>query len=102
MAEMVRQVITEKGGAIPFSEYMDMALYMPAMGYYVAGQRRFGAQGDFITAPELGDIFGKCVARQIEEIFEGIGEGCEILEFGSGSGKLAATLIRELENAGAL
>lgn len=98
LAENIQQVIAKKGGAIPFSEYMDLALYAPAMGYYVAGQRRFGAEGDFVTAPELGDIFGKCLARQIVEIFEGIGDSCDILEFGAGSGKLAATLIKALEN----
>ena len=98
---MVQQLIAEKGGTIPFSEYMDLALYAPAMGYYVAGQRRFGAKGDFVTAPELGDVFGKCLARQIVQIFEAIDERCDILEFGAGSGKLAATLIKALENDGA-
>ena len=102
LVENIQQVIAKKGGVIPFSEYMDLALYAPAMGYYVAGQKRFGAEGDFITAPELGNIFGKCLARQIVEIFEGIGDGCDILEFGAGSGKLAATLIKELENVEAL
>jgi len=102
LAGMIQQLIAEKGGTIPFSEYMDLALYAPAMGYYVAGQRRFGAEGDFVTAPELGDVFGKCLARQIVQIFEAIDEGCDILEFGAGSGKLAATLIKALENDAAL
>ena len=79
-----------------------MALYTPAMGYYVAGQRRFGADGDFVTAPELGDVFGRCLARQVAEVFTAVDENCDVLEFGAGSGRLAVSLINELESLDAL
>ena len=75
---------------------MDLALYAPALGYYVAGQHRFGADGDFVTAPELGDVFGRCLAKQVAQVFQRIEGVCEILEYGAGSGKLAATLLEEL------
>ena len=93
----IQQRIAEKGGTIPFSEFMNLALYSPAMGYYVAGQRRFGAEGDFVTAPELGDVFGRCLARQIAQVLHGIDGESNVLEFGAGSGSLAASLIKELE-----
>ena len=97
LALQIQQVIAGKGGAIPFSKFMHLALYAPAMGYYTAGQRRFGAEGDFVTAPEMGDIFGQCLARQVAQVFEEIDEPCDILEFGAGSGRLAVSLVNELE-----
>lgn len=102
LVAQIKQVIAAKGGAIPFSEFMNLALYTPAMGYYVAGQRRFGAEGDFVTAPELGDVFGQCLARQLAQVFEEIDSPCDILEFGAGSGRLAVTLVNELERLAAL
>jgi SAM-dependent MidA family methyltransferase len=102
LAAQIKQLITEKGGAIPFSEFMNLALYAPAMGYYVAGQRRFGSEGDFVTAPELGDVFGRCLARQVEQVFKVIDGECDVLEFGAGSGRLAVSLIKELEHLDAL
>ena len=53
---------------MPFSEFMNLALYACAMGYYAASQHRFGAEGDFVTAPELGDVFGRCLARQVAQV----------------------------------
>ena len=44
--------ISANGGKIPFSQYMNMALYEPGLGYYSAGLRKFGHQGDFVTADE--------------------------------------------------
>ncbi len=102
LAAQIRQVIADKGHAIPFSEFMQLALYAPTMGYYAAGQRRFGAEGDFVTAPELGDVFGQCLARQLAQVFEEIDGPCDILEFGAGSGRLAVTLVNELERLAAL
>ncbi|HET7360133.1 MAG TPA: class I SAM-dependent methyltransferase, partial [Rhodanobacteraceae bacterium] len=52
-------------GPIPFSRFMERCLYAPGLGYYSAGQAKFGAAGDFVTAPELGDLFARCVARAL-------------------------------------
>lgn len=79
-------------GPMPFSGYMEMALYEPGLGYYSAGLHKFGADGDFVTAPELGTIFASCLARQIGEIINELG-ACDILEVGAGSGALAAKLL---------
>ena len=102
LAGEIHRLIEESSGAIPFSEFMKLALYTPTMGYYVAGQQRFGKEGDFITAPELGDVFGTCLARQVAEVFQGIGSECSILEFGAGSGRLAAVLLEQLADLDAL
>ncbi len=54
----------EAGGSISFAEYMQHALYAPGLGYYSAGARKFGAQGDFVTAPEVSPLFANVIARQ--------------------------------------
>lgn len=84
------------GKAISFSRFMELALYAPGIGYYSAGKHKLGEAGDFITAPELGNIFATCVARQCEQVLKAIGGG-DILEAGAGSGALAADLLVELE-----
>ncbi len=82
------------GGQIGFDEFMHMALYQPGLGYYVSGMRKFGEEGDFITAPEMGDLFGRCIARQCQQVLAITGG--DILEFGAGNGTLAAQILREL------
>ena len=56
-------------GAIRFDRYMELALYAPGLGYYSAGAVKFGAAGDFVTAPELGFVFARCLARAIAPTF---------------------------------
>ena len=57
--------IAAAGGWIPFARYMQLALHEPGIGYYASGARKFGAGGDFVTAPELGSLFGRTLARQL-------------------------------------
>ena len=92
LQERIRQEITTAGGWIPFARYMELALYAPGLGYYMAGQRRFGAAGDFITAPEMGSVFAAVLARSLTPYLGRDG----ILEFGAGSGALAAQLHTRL------
>jgi SAM-dependent MidA family methyltransferase len=82
-------------GMIPFSRYMEMALYEPGLGYYSAGLHKLGESGDFVTAPELGTLFAACVARQVAELADTLVD-YYILEAGAGSGRLAADLLKEL------
>lgn len=70
-----------------FARYMELVLYAPGLGYYSGGARKFGAEGDFITAPELGTLFGRTLARQLREL------PYPVLEFGAGSGALAEALL---------
>ncbi len=95
------QVITQNQGWIPFDRYMQMALYTPGQGYYSGNLAKFGAAGDFITAPEMGDLFATCLAAQAAEVLSNLGRG-SLLEFGAGSGALAAGLLNELEALDAL
>ena len=84
--------IEQQGGLIGFDEYMQLALYEPGLGYYSAATPKFGAQGDFVTAPEISSLFGFCLAQQAGAL---IAQGCnpQILEFGAGSGKLCAQIL---------
>ena len=69
--------IAAAGGWISFARYMHLALHEPGLGYYASGARKFGPGGDFVTAPELGSLFGRTLARQL-------GEFDRILEIGGG------------------
>jgi SAM-dependent MidA family methyltransferase len=89
--ERIRAEIAGAGGWISFARYMELALHAPGLGYYSRGARQFGAEGDFVTAPELGTLFGRTLARQLKEL-----EG-PILELGAGSGALADSLLKELD-----
>ena len=95
VVERVQTEIEGRGGVLPFDRYMDLVLYEPGLGYYASGTRKFGRQGDFVTAPELGSLYGRCVARQVAQILAQL-DGGSLLEFGAGSGVLAATVLAEL------
>lgn len=84
-----------RDGMMPFSRFMDRALYEPGLGYYSAGLHKLGASGDFVTAPELGSLFAGCLARQVAEAADELG-AFDILEIGAGSGRLAADLLQAL------
>jgi SAM-dependent MidA family methyltransferase len=85
----LRDEIRAQQGWISFARYMELVLYEPGLGYYAGGARKFGASGDFVTAPELGSLFGRTFARQLKAL------AYPVLEFGAGSGALAATLLSE-------
>ena len=93
----IRAAITTAGGWIPFSRYMELALYAPGLGYYSAGARKLGAEGDFTTAPEMSPLFGQVLAQQVRDLFVEEGLPRAILEVGAGSGSLAASLLEELD-----
>jgi SAM-dependent MidA family methyltransferase len=101
LAGLIRREIVAGGGAMPFSRYMELCLYSPGLGYYSAGSQKFGAAGDFVTAPEISTLFGRCLARTCNGVLAELGRG-DILEFGAGTGTLAATLLAELERLGRL
>ena len=77
---------------------MELALYTPGLGYYSGGAAKFGAAGDFVTAPEISRLFGRTLARQVAEVMHA--SCAHITEFGAGSGALAATLLAELDALG--
>jgi SAM-dependent MidA family methyltransferase len=93
----LREEIAASGGAISITRFMEVALYAPGLGYYNAGKYKFGDKGDFITAPEMGPLFARCLARPCRSLLKELGGG-NILEVGAGSGALAADLLLELES----
>jgi len=93
--------IASQGGWIPFSRYMELALYEPGMGYYSAGAHKLGSGGDFTTAPELSPLFGAAICSTLIPILEGLqaqGLPTQILEFGAGTGKLASSILTRLQD----
>ena len=96
LATVIRARI-EQNGSISISEDMEMALDEPGLGDYSAGLQKFGEGGDFITAPQLGDVFARCLAKQVGQISKELGE-YEIIEAGAGSGVLAADLLNALQD----
>ncbi|WP_228482014.1 SAM-dependent methyltransferase [Lysobacter sp. H21R4] len=99
---VIEQQIADNGGAIPFSRFMELALYAPGLGYYSAGASKFGAEGDFITAPELGPIFAACVAESIAPVIQQCGPEARILELGGGTGAFAEVALKRLMELDAL
>ena len=93
LEDIISQSIHENGKPIGFDVFMNFALYSPGLGYYRSSANIFGHQGDFITAPETSDLFGYSVANQCAQIING---GGDILEFGAGTGILAAQVLFKL------
>lgn len=87
--------IVEQAAPMSFARYMELCLYAPGLGYYVAGMPKFGHGGDFVTAPELGPLFGRCMARQCAEVLRLL-DGGDVLELGAGTGKLAVNVLQHL------
>lgn len=95
VAGHIRQQALACGGWISFERFMELALYSPGLGYYMAGASKLGPGGDFTTAPEISRLFGSCIARQCAQVLEALDTGA-ILEIGAGSGRLAADVLRRL------
>ena len=81
-------------GVMSFARFMELALYAPGLGYYSGGAAKLGQAGDFTTAPEISPLFGAALARVAAAIIAQ--SEPNILEFGAGTGKLAADVLRAL------
>ncbi|MDQ0143797.1 class I SAM-dependent methyltransferase [Cupriavidus necator] len=104
LAARIGESIDAAGGWIGFDRYMALALYAPGLGYYSGGSAKFGRDArdgsDFITAPELSPFFARTLARQFAPL---LAQGMpRLLEFGAGTGRLAADLLLGLEQEGQL
>ncbi len=99
---LIHQQIVDNGGAIPFSRFMELALYAPGLGYYSAGASKFGEEGDFITAPELGPIFAACIAESLAPVIKQCGPHARVLELGGGTGAFAEVALKRLMELDAL
>ena len=99
LLERIAAEVRAAGGWLSFERFMALALYAPGLGYYSAGSVKLGAGGDFVTAPEVSDLFSRCVAAQCAEL---LAPGGEILELGAGTGRMAEVVLRELGARGQL
>jgi len=101
ITRLINREMSQSDGAMPFDRYMELSLYAPGLGYYQNAGYKIGASGDFTTAPEISPYFNRCLARQCAQVLEALGQG-GILEFGAGSGVMAADILAELEVMGCL
>jgi SAM-dependent MidA family methyltransferase len=101
MVRLLAGEMADAGGAISFSRYMELALYAPGLGYYVAGASKFGVGGDFVTAPEISPLFGAALAMPCAQVLAELANAA-ILEFGAGTGRMAAQVLARLEAIGQL
>lgn len=99
LTDLIRSEIAAANGWISFARFMELALYAPGLGYYSNGARKFGAAGDFVTAPELGSLFAACIARQLQAWLPTLPD---VLEIGPGSGQLSFDLLTLLADSGLL
>jgi SAM-dependent MidA family methyltransferase len=96
---LLLEQIRAAGGWLSFEDWMRTALYAPGLGYYSAGSVKLHREGDFTTAPETSPLFGQCLARQVAQVLQASASPV-VLEFGAGSGALAAALIPALQALG--
>lgn len=94
LIEFIQQNIQQAGGWIDFAQFMQSALYATGLGYYSAGSQKFGAGGDFVTAPEISPLFAQTLSHQIAQVLQITGGN--ILELGAGTGKLATDILLTL------
>ena len=100
VAALIRTELAAAGGWLSFERFMELALYAPGLGYYSAGSWKLGSGGDFVTAPEVSELFGRCVAAQCAQVLRATGG--QILELGAGTGALAAAILGALDAEGVL
>jgi len=92
VADTIRARIRREG-PIPFDTFMELALYDADGGFFATGG---AARRDFITSPEVGSLFGACVAHAIDEQWHALGspDPFLVVEAGAGSGVLARDVLR--------
>ncbi len=105
LSNLIDDVVKKSENGLLFSDYMNLALYSPKLGYYTGGSMKFGSKGDFITAPEISPYFGASIAQTISPVIQHFRNGrhiAKILEFGAGSGALASSILLELHQLNTL
>lgn len=82
-------------GPIPFDVFMELALYGDG-GFFTSGRGAGRAGRDFVTSPEVGALFGACVARALDRGWEALDrpDPFLVVEAGAGTGRLARDVLR--------
>ncbi|MDQ3554935.1 MAG: SAM-dependent methyltransferase [Chloroflexota bacterium] len=100
--ELVERIRSEIEAApeqrITFARFMDVVLTEPGLGYYATSERRPTREGDFLTAPELHPFFGRCIGRQLDEVWQRLErpDPFTVLEYGAGRGMLHDSVLAGL------
>jgi len=97
LSRRIGKKIDADGGKISFADFMQAALYTPKLGYYMNDAAKFGPDGDFVTAPGISPLFSQCIATQCAQIFAQLNTRMSIIEFGAGTGIMAADILLYLE-----
>jgi NADH dehydrogenase [ubiquinone] 1 alpha subcomplex assembly factor 7 len=93
LEQLIRERIAA-AGALSVADYMALCLGHPEHGYY-ATRDPLGARGDFVTAPEISQLFGEMIGGWIAAVWDGLGRPEAVLaEFGPGRGTLMADALR--------
>ncbi|MDF1580811.1 MAG: SAM-dependent methyltransferase [Desulfuromonadales bacterium] len=88
----------ESTGGLDFATYMELCLYHPEHGYYMAARDRIGKQGDFFTSSSVHSLFGRLLARQLKQMWDVLGGGAfTIAEQGAGEGHLALDILTAIK-----
>lgn len=97
--EWIEAILSERGGAVSFRDFMELALYHPAHGYYRAGPVRFGRDGDFLTAPTASPWYARTLAHLVTRLVVGR-EPWTVVDLAAGDGSLLADLAAALADSG--
>ena len=91
--ELLRTIAA--GGPLALDRYMALCLGHPRHGYYMT-REPFGSAGDFVTAPEITQMFGEMIGIWCAHVFELMGSPAafEVIELGPGRGTLMADVLR--------
>jgi SAM-dependent MidA family methyltransferase len=89
------QALIAERGSVRFRDFMELALYHPAHGYYGAGRARLGRAGDYFTNVSVGRVFGELLAGEFFAMWEGLGKPAEftIVEQGANDGTFAEDVL---------
>jgi len=98
LRELIQQQPQQR---ISFADYMQVALNAPGLGYYSVGNQKFGAAGDFVTAPEISELFAAALVTQCAQYLRH-SNAAAVLEIGAGSGRLAGDLLRFMQQENCL
>jgi SAM-dependent MidA family methyltransferase len=98
---IIQDIQQSPSGSIPFSRFMQRALYEPEYGYYRRGQVVIGKHADYMTAPETSSLFGQCIAQNIHVLQSQL-PNAQLMEVGAGNGTLAADILITLADLDSL
>jgi SAM-dependent MidA family methyltransferase len=98
LEDIIREEISS-AGAITFARFMELALYHPTLGYYSGGgvgREPLGWSGDYFTSGDVHPLWGWCVARQLHQMWQLLGQPprFDVVEPGAGRGLLARDVWR--------